>query len=250
MSYKFNGGNGAILCDGCHTIIKSNLSLSEYRMQHTGYDFCENCLSNLKVVDNINWALNFMEFNNQDEFYFVQIIQRKKDGNITQIGNNGYRTIKTYYIYSKEQLAMKADKIRELCLRNNARAYIHPNKRNAKEIALECIAWYAELVKTNNSFQGYRVYDSMCGKHSAKDYKKLWIIDVDTKDTDLLEKYIKSANESQSGFDKNVVCVVPTLNGYHLITHGFNPLTFTNNLGDLPVPDIQKDNPTLLYYAQ
>lgn len=101
MSYKFNGGNGAILCDGCHTIIQSNISLSDYRKQHTGYDFCDKCLSNVKVVDNFDWALNFMEFNNQDEFYFVQIIQRKKDGNITQIGNNGYRTIKTYYIYSK-----------------------------------------------------------------------------------------------------------------------------------------------------
>lgn len=250
MSYKFNGGNGAILCDGCHTIIQSNISLSDYRKQHTGYDFCDKCLSNVKVVDNFDWALNFMEFKNQDEFYFIQIIQRKKDGNITQIGNNGYRTIKTYYIYSKEQLAMKANKIRELCLRNNARAYIHPNKRNAKEIALECIAWYAQLVKTNNSFQGYRVYDSMCGKHSAKDYKKLWIIDVDTKDMEIVQRYIKAADESRSDFDKNVLDVVPTLNGYHLISHGFNPLDFLQNIQELPKPDIQRDNPTLLYYAQ
>ena len=224
MSYKFNGGNGAILCDGCHTIIQSNISLSDYRKQHTGYDFCDKCLSNVKVVDNFDWALNFMEFNNKDEFYFVQIIQRKKDGNITQIGNNGYRTIKTYYIYS--------------------------NKRNAKEIALECIAWYAQLVKTNNSFQRYRVYDSMCGTHSAKDYKKLWIIDVDTKDMEIVQRYIKAADESRSDFEKNVLDIVPTLNGYHLISHGFNPLDFLQNIQELPKPDIQRDNPTLLYYAQ
>ena len=145
---------------------------------------------------------------------------------------------------------MKANKIRELCLRNNARAYIHPNKRNAKEIALECIAWYAKLVKTNNSFQGYRVYDSMCGKHSAKNYKKFWIIDVDTKDMEIVQRYIKAADESRSDFDKNVLDVVPTLNGYHLISRGFNPLDFSQNIQELPKPDIQRDNPTLLYYAQ
>ena len=214
MSYKFNGGNGAILCDGCCTIIQSNISLSDYRKQHTGYDFCDRCLSNVKVIDNFDWALNFMEFKKMIEDFNEMC------------------------------------KIKELCLRNNARAYIHPNKRNAKEIALECISWYAHLVKTNNSFQGYRVYDSMCGKHAAKDYKKLWIIDIDTKDMEIVQRYIKAVDESRSDFDKNVLDVVPTLNGYHLISHGFNPLDFSQNIQELPKPDIQKDNPTLLYYAQ
>ena len=147
MAFKFNNGNGAIVCDHCSTIIKVNISLEEYNQISNGVDICDKCKTSVQEVDNFDLLVNNLNFNTKDEFYFLQVIQRKKDGNITQIGNNGYRTIKTYYIYSKEQLALKADKIRELCLRNNARAYIHPNKRNAKEIALECIAWYAELVK-------------------------------------------------------------------------------------------------------
>jgi hypothetical protein len=43
--------------------------------------------------------------------------------------------------------------------------------------------------------------------------------------------------------------VIPTKNGYHLITKRFNTQEFTKYMslqGD--VPDIQKKNPTLLYY--
>ena len=72
------------------------------------------------IVNNFEEIGDFLEWNNPNEFYFLQIIQRKKDGNVTDTGNNGYRTIKTYYIYSKEQLEKKKDKIIELCESNNA----------------------------------------------------------------------------------------------------------------------------------
>ena len=179
--YKCNGGNGAVVCD--------------------------QCLSNLTIVDNFDMIENILEFNSQDEFYFLQIIQRKKDGNITQIGNNGYRTIKTYYIFSKDQFLTKKEKIKELCLKNNARAYIHLNKRNAQEVALASIQQYAKLVSEGNSYQGYRVWDSACGGNRAK--------------------------------------------GYHLITIGFDVQQFNQKLAikNMDPIDIQKDNPTLLYYA-
>lgn len=105
--YKFNGGNGAVVCDGCSIIMEQNIPFEKYRKEHSGYDFCEQCLSNLTIVDNFDMIENILEFNSQDEFYFLQIIQRKKDGNITQIGNNGYRTIKTYYIFSKDPEYLK-----------------------------------------------------------------------------------------------------------------------------------------------
>lgn len=68
------------------------------------------------VIDNFDQILDILEFNNSDEFYFLQIIQRKKDGCVTDTGNNGYRTVKTYYIFSREQLERK-----ELKLLNCAR---------------------------------------------------------------------------------------------------------------------------------
>ena len=51
------------------------------------------------IVDNFDIIKDIITFNNKDEFYFIQIVQRKKDGNNNQVGSNGYRTIKTYYIF-------------------------------------------------------------------------------------------------------------------------------------------------------
>ena len=59
------------------------------------------------IIDNFDLISNILEWNNKDEFYFLQIIQRKKDGNETGRGNNGARLIKAYYIFNKEQLERK-----------------------------------------------------------------------------------------------------------------------------------------------
>ena len=202
------------------------------------------------VVNNFEEIGNFLEWNNQNEFYFLQIIQRKKDGNVTDTGNNGYRTIKTYYIYSKEQLEKKKDKIIELCESNNARAYINVNRRNATEVALSCIQQYAKLVSEGNAYQGYRVYDSACGGTRARGYKPNWIVDIDTSSTEIINKYIDIINSCRGTQENKIKTIIPTAHGVHLITTGFDvnqfkQLLMSNNLDNV---DIHKDNPTLLYF--
>lgn len=248
MAFKYNNGNGAIVCDSCSAIIKSNITPAEYAQLSTGIDICEKC--NIQEVDNFDLIANAMEFNNRDEFYFLQIIQRKKDGNVTQVMNNGYRTIKTYYIYSKDQLMKKRDKIKELCVRNNARAYICINRRSAREVALQAIQDYAKLVSENNSYQGYRVYDSACGRTRARSYKALWIVDVDSKDGEHLERVRTLINRCRGNHDNKIVMEIPTLHGVHLITTGFDTKQFSQYCAEEKInrPDVQKDNPTLLYY--
>lgn len=250
--YKINNSNGAIVCDNCSTIIKSNIPYSEYKEVSSGYDLCDNCKESIIEVDNFNLICGLLEFNNPDEFYFLQIIQRKKDGNITDTGNNGYRTIKTYYIYSVEQLRKKEAKIKELCLKNNARAYININRRNAEEVALSAIQQYAQLISEGNAYQGYRVYDSACGGTRARGYKPLWVVDIDSKDSEYLAKIITIINSCRGAEDNKIKYQIPTLNGYHLITIGFDVNQFKQELAinQLDNIDIQKDNPTLLYYAK
>lgn len=248
--YKMNGGNGAIVCDCCRTIIKTNISPSEYNKNNTGVDLCDSCKSENLVVDNFDKIESLMTFNNKNEFYFVQIIQRRKDGNVAQMSSNGFRTIKVYYIYSIEQLEAKKEKIKELCVHNNARAYIHVNKRNATEVALHCISEYAKLVSEGNSYQGYRVYDSACGLCRARGYKATWIVDVDTKDITVLNNYINTINYCRGREDNKILDIIPTLHGYHLLTIGFDINQFRQELviRKLDPVDVQKDNPTLLYY--
>ena len=183
-------------------------------------------------------------------FYFLQIIQRKKDGCVTDTGNNGYRTVKTYYIFSREQLERKRAKITELCQSNHARAYITLNRRNAEEVACTAIQEYAKLIQEGNCYQGYRIWDSSCGHTRARGYKPLWVVDVDSKDENYLNTIIEIVNSCRGAQDIKVKHVIPTAHGYHLITIGFDTNQFAQQLAirNLDSIDIQKDNPTLLYF--
>lgn len=199
------------------------------------------------IIDNFDLIREHLVFNNPDEFYFVQIIQRKKDGNEGLHVRNGYRLIRSYYIYSLEDFDNLKGRIKELCESNNARAYINLNVRNAKEAALECIKRYTDLVLNNSAFQGNNIWDSVCGGVRARGYKALWLIDVDNPDEiDLVARLIKSCRHTQ----EFTLYLVPTVHGFHLICNGFdvtqfNSLLKDNNLGTI---DIHKNNPTLLYY--
>lgn len=202
------------------------------------------------VIDNFDQILDILEFNNSDEFYFLQIIQRKKDGCVTDTGNNGYRTVKTYYIFSREQLEHKRAKITELCQSNHARAYITLNRRNAEEVACTAIQEYAKLIQEGNCYQGYRIWDSSCRHTRARGYKPLWVVDVDSKDENYLNTIIEIVNSCRGAQDIKVKHVIPTAHGYHLITIGFDTNQFAQQLAirNLDSIDIQKDNPTLLYF--
>ena len=199
-------------------------------------------------INNFDLILDQLSFNNRDEFYFVQVIQRRKDGNEGLHVRSGYRLIKSYYIYSKQELIDLKDRIIELCRNNNARAYINPNVRNAKEVALECIKKYADLVLNDNYFMGNNIWDSSCGCTRARGYKALWIIDVDNLEH--LETIKTIINSCQGAPGERIKYVVPTVHGCHLITYGFNREEFNNRLRETEVGyvDVHKDNPTLLYY--
>ena len=193
------------------------------------------------MIDNFKLIRSHLVFNNKDEFYFVQIIQRKKDGNEGLHVRNGYRLIKSYYIYSVEEFNNLESRIKELCGANNARAYINMNVRNAKEAALECIKRYTDLVLNNNAFQGNNIWDSVCGGIRARGYKALWVIDVDR-----IEELVRSCKHNENF----VMYRVPTVHGFHLICNGFDTKQFNSLLKDkhLDTIDIHKNNPTLLYY--
>lgn len=199
-------------------------------------------------IDNFDLILNNLSFNNKDEFYFVQIIQRKKDGNEGLHVRNGYRLIRSYYIYSRQELIDLKDRIIELCKNNNARAYINPNIRNAKEVALECIKKYSDLILNDSSFMGNNIWDSSCGSTKARGYKALWIVDIDNLDQ--LDKIQETINLCQGQPGDKIKYVVPTVHGCHLVTYGFNREEFNDRLRQLGVDyvDIHKDNHTLLYY--
>jgi len=54
MSYKFNDGNGAVICDTCRIMIDENLSYSEYEETYgTKGDICWKCKGKAKKVKKV-----------------------------------------------------------------------------------------------------------------------------------------------------------------------------------------------------
>lgn len=200
-----------------------------------------------EAIDNFDLILDALEFNSENEFYFMQIIQRKKDHKElgTKLGpNNNNRTIKTYYIYNKEYLADRKEEIISLCKLFNARAYISLNRRNNYDIALEMLSNVALNIKNGHLKQLSNVYDTSCGQHHSES-KKLWVIDIDEKDMTIVNKISNFINTLQPYDNKNKIkLTVPTKSGYHLITYAFNSKEFKDVYPEI---DIHTNNPSILY---
>jgi hypothetical protein len=74
--------------------------------------------------------------------------------------------------------------------------------------------------------------------------EKRWIVDVDTKD-EIIREDIRAFINGLRPEGYKCITEIPTKNGYHLITERFDVMEFKKHYPDV---DIQKKNPTLLYY--
>jgi hypothetical protein len=199
------------------------------------------------MVDNfekIRYRLKFED----DYFYFIQIIQRSKEN--PELGSNN-RIIRSYNIDSLEKFDKNKDEITILCDTFNARAYIHLNRRKWSKVALECLRHNAELI-ANNQHSGIKSsFETVIGRNNGESSEtKTWIIDIDMNDLEVVNKIERIIN-SVEPIDRTVtklMYVLPTKNGFHMITKPFNRAEFTKYMqlqGD--TPDIHTDNPTILY---
>ena len=219
------------------------------------------------TVDNFDIIRGLLKFDDKDDFYFLQIIQRKKDGNQVPSANNGYRTIKTYYIRSIEDFDRRKPAIIQLCEQNNARAYINLNVRNAKEVALAAAKAYIDLVREDRCEQGHRVYDHACGVTPKMGVKKKWIVDIDDLSGNEIDAICSIICKCRSAYHwnavndtyDNIIAEIPTAHGVHIITHGFDVGRFREILEQTTsitltkeqvkeIVTVKKDNPTLLYF--
>jgi hypothetical protein len=194
------------------------------------------------MINNIEQLKPLLNFSEKGDFYMLYVFKRKKDQPIDERDNHqSVRTIKTYCIDSIEHLEKRYDEIIQLCEMFKARAYIHIQKQNHRDVSLDMLALLAERIK--NGVQNQKgLFDSVVGQ--IKTQEKRWIVDIDTKDFDTLFEVSKFLIVLQPVGDK-VEAVIPTKNGVHLITRKFDVRKFQEKFPEI---DIQKKNPTLLYY--
>jgi hypothetical protein len=200
------------------------------------------------MIDNIELIKPLLNFTEKGDFYMLYVFKRKKDQPEGERDNHqSVRTIKTYCVDSVEYIEKRYDEVKQLCEMFKARAYIHVQKQNHRDVSLEMMVALAEKIRNGQNNQK-GLFDSVVGQ--IKTYEKRWIVDIDTKDEIVVHRIAHIINQMNPEGDKIITCI-PTKNGYHLITSRFDVLTF-NKMMSLQgeVPDIQKKNPTLLFLPE
>lgn len=199
------------------------------------------------MINNLKAIKPLLNFENEGDFYMLYVLKRKKDQPEGERDNHqSVRTIRTYCIRSIEQLESRMEEIIMMSEAFKARAYIHVQKQNHKDVSLNMMVALAQRIQNGNHEQ-QSLFDSVVGQ--LKTYEKRWVVDVDgmTEASPIMMAYIEYKCKPISTFDSEpkIEAIIPTKNGHHLITKRFDVLEFQKVF---PEVDIQKKNPTLLYY--
>lgn len=200
-------------------------------------------------IDNFDIFREHLDFvDTKLDRYVIHILRRPKDISKDMknaLGaNESQRLIKTYYVDSIEYFDRKIPAIKELCISNNARAYIIVQPKDNFECLLNLGEKIFETIRNKNYSvkPEHLVRQAFCEWHKTR--KKQWILDLDedsmveyidgemtfggpskvterkwTKDEvlDLVKAQLKA-----DGKDENAPYVVKTKNGCHIITPPFN----------------------------
>jgi len=210
----------------------------------------EYVLSSPCSVDSLDVIKDLLVFESGDDFYFLQVLQRKKEN--PELGRSS-RVIKNYYVTSVQQLLDRYDEIKSLCNLFNARACLRLNKRSFEKVGFKLLENIANTMQ-NREYKHLRSsYDRACGLLNNEKTKK-WIVDIDKDEVIWLEQIINSIHPCKPLGNK-IVVQLPTKSGIHLITTPFNVIqfkeNFKNELKKYEMEEINivihKDNPINLY---
>jgi hypothetical protein len=195
------------------------------------------------MINNLEIIKPLLNFESKGDFYMLYVFKRKKDQPEDERDNHqSVRTIKTYCIESIEHLERRWSEIQDLCEMFKARAYIHVQKQNHLDVSLNMMVALAQRIQDGNPNQK-GLFDSVVGQ--IKTHEKRWIVDIDTKDEKFDKEVQLFINTKCIPYGQKIIANIQTKNGNHLITSRFDAKTFSEKYPDI---DIQRKNPTLLYY--
>jgi len=233
------------------------------------------------MTDNFDLIKNFIKKNytlEKGDFFFIQVLKRRKENPELK---KDVSLIDTFFINDSFDLEDYRQEIIKLCHDNNARCYIRLDKRNSDKICLQALKITTDdminsihdkytdpfnvycilnnikkdlLSETEEKFLILRMVSdillsgdwynpvvkyqflSAAGQFASDPIRK-WIIDLDDKTMlDEVRGFLETLT--------NVLEVIPTKNGYHIITTGFNPNLFTKKYSNI---EIKRNSPTILY---
>lgn len=216
-------------------------------------------------IDNFEIWKKFLTFETPYDRYIVHVLRRPKD--VKAIGNafgsnECQRLLRTYYIDSLEYFEKKIPAIKELCISNQARAYIIPQVRNNEDCLLNLAAKVIDTIQMKNysAKPEHILRAAYCEFHKSR--RKIWILDLDNDEmhgweTEKVLELIKSQLK-KIGKPEDDAFLVPTKSGTHIVTTPFNlqeavklcPMLYEGEKtidGKKSVGWLHKDGMSLLY---
>lgn len=192
-----------------------------------------------------------------DDVFEIELVRRGKDNPGMPAANYNF---KNYYVDSLERLDKFADEIKKCCDIFRLRAYVSVNVKSKRKLQLQCLKAISDKLLNEDSHNPWKTFSSTFGKTVPDKDKKRWVIDIDFQDDADDDEYInsvmKTVNSCQSGYKDNVIMMIPTKSGVHLITHPFNLKEYMDKMDELvknvwednvDIPDIKENHLTLLY---
>ena len=189
---------------------------------------------NEMIVNNFNEIKELLIKEDPYDFWFGQIIKRKKDNPLM---DRSERIIKSYNFSNHDKLLDRMDEIMSICEYNNARFYLNPNIRNIKLCNIRLIQSLMQSIADESYSSIYSKVDSVLGKTITPGRPKWWIVDIDEKNPDLLND-LKDAIDISNN---KTSFVLETINGYHIICEPFNRKVIVYS-------EIKVNSPTLIYF--
>lgn len=206
------------------------------------------------AIDNFKHIEPLMarNYHGDPTFMHVQILRRGKDHPDLPAAN---KLIKSWLVRDFESLKKIKDDVMFLCEHYKARAYISCAPKSIAKLNTLIMCKLANNLHTGNIINPWHVFNSACGE--LQGVEKGWVVDVDTKDPDTLDK-IKSFIDTiwvkahPEDWGKWIGCTwwideIPTLNGVHLITRPFDLKAFNEIFPDV---EIKKNGLTALYVPE
>lgn len=188
-------------------------------------------------IDNFKQIQAYLEEDDLVYLYEVQVLRRGKDHPELPAAN---WCVKSIYIKGKEDLIKHQEEIIKLCETFQARAYISMNRKSNRKCLENAIKCYAERLYDGDFKKPEAIWSHAVG--TTKPENKWWLIDVDSKDVDLLQKVTEYI--PQQAPSKPIIGIIPTISGFHVLCYPFNCSQFEAQFKDA---EIKKHGLTLLY---
>lgn len=209
------------------------------------------------MIDNSKEIKNLMHFEMEGDVYYLQVMQRVKDGNPRD------HVVTEFHIHSIEQFDSLYPSIKSICIANNARAMIRLNQRNTIDAnirtQIECLASQLEvnrvmrkMIRTGDTtlalpkvLSAQKLYSSALGKTCTESTEtRKWIIDIDPEMVNPIRPGFETMDAicdtfgkvivEQCGDRKNtpkVYCRLNSKRGLHLVTSTFRVDQFSKYFG-------------------